>query len=255
MSEPAVLAEGLRKRFGETQALDGVDLSVRTGQGARPSRAQRCRQDDGRAHLHDADQARCRACLHRRHRRGCRTDAGQGAHRPHRPVRGRRRAPHRRREPRARRAPVPHARRGVPRAWARAARAVRSRRRRRPSRQGLLRWHAAAPRHRHEPDRPAVGPVPRRTDDRARPAQPPGRLGVDRGARRRRHHHPADDPVPRRGRPPGRRDRRHRPRPGDRRGDERRAQAAGRRRPSRRHGARRRRRRPRRRDACRPGLR
>ena len=28
MSEPAVLAEGLRKRFGETQALDGVDLSV-----------------------------------------------------------------------------------------------------------------------------------------------------------------------------------------------------------------------------------
>ena len=28
MSEPAVLAEGLTKRFGETQALDGVDLVV-----------------------------------------------------------------------------------------------------------------------------------------------------------------------------------------------------------------------------------
>ena len=55
------------------------------------------------------------------------------------------------------------ARRGV-------ARAVRPGRRRRPGRQDLLGWHAAAARHRDEPDRPAVGAVPRRADDRARPA-------------------------------------------------------------------------------------
>ena len=48
--------------------------------------------------------------------------------------------------------------------------------------------------------RPA-GPVPRRADHRARPAQPPAAVGDDRGARRRGHDRAADHAVPRRGRP------------------------------------------------------
>ena len=214
MSEPAVLAEGLRKRFGETQALDGVDLSVRTGQGARPARPERCRQDDGSAHPHDAASgptpggrsSTASTCVAEPMRAKARIGlTGQYAAVDER-LTGAENLEHV-----GRLYHMPG--RGGPRARARAARAVRPRRRRRPRRQGLLGWHAASPRHRHEPHRPAVGPVPRRADDRARPAQPPGRVGADRGARRRRHHDAADDAVPRRGRPAGRRDRRHRPRP------------------------------------------
>ena len=78
-SVPAVVAEGLCKRFGDTVALDGLDLRRRAGQGRRPARTQRRRQDDRRARLHDADQARRRPGVHRRHRRARRADAGQGA--------------------------------------------------------------------------------------------------------------------------------------------------------------------------------
>ena len=83
-----------------------------------------------------------------------------------------------------------------------------------------------APRPRCGARRPAAGAVPRRADDRARSPQPHRALGGDRGARLRRDDRPADDAVPRRGRPAGRPHRRDRPGPRHRRGHARRAQGA-----------------------------
>ena len=57
----AIEAEGLRKRFGDTQALDGVDLAARRGTRARRARSQRRRQDDRRAHPRHAARAPTRA--------------------------------------------------------------------------------------------------------------------------------------------------------------------------------------------------
>ena len=120
--------------------------------------------------------------------------------------------------------------RDVPRARRRAARALRPHRRRQAAGQDLLRRHAPAARPRRRARRPPAGAVPRRADDRPGPAQPARHVGDDRGARGRRHDRAADDPVPRRGRPAGRPDRRDRPRQRDRRGHLRRAQGPGRRR-------------------------
>ena len=69
-----------------------------------------------------------------------------------------------------------------------------------------------------------------RTYSGGRPAQPPRPLEDDRRPRRRRHHGPAHHPVPRRGRRPRRPHLRDRPRPRHRRGQLRRAQGPGRRR-------------------------
>ena len=80
--------------------------------------------------------------------------------------------------------------------------------------------------------RPPVA-LPRRADDGPRPPQPHRAVGGDRGARRRGDDGAPDDPVPRRGRPARRPDRRDRPRARDRRGHLRRAEGAGRRRPAR----------------------
>ena len=54
-------AEGLRKRFGTTQALDGVDLAARERHGARRARPQRRRQDHRGAHPGHAAARRRRA--------------------------------------------------------------------------------------------------------------------------------------------------------------------------------------------------
>ena len=62
----------------------------------------------------------------------------------------------------------------------RAAGAVRAHRRGQPAGEDLLRRHAPPARHRRLADRPAAGAVPRRADDRARPAQPAGHVGVHR---------------------------------------------------------------------------
>ena len=72
--------------------------------------------------------------------------------------------------------------------------------------------------------------VPRRADDRARPALAQPGLGHHPRAGRRGDHDPALHAVPRRGRPARRGDRRDRPRQGDRRGHARPAQGLGRRR-------------------------
>ena len=110
----AVFAEGLTKRFGDTEALAGVDLHVERAKvlgllgpnGAGKTTAVRIlttllKPDSGRALIDGIDVVR-------------RAAAGPGPHRPHRPVRRRRRAAHRRREPRARRPPVPHVERRRP---------------------------------------------------------------------------------------------------------------------------------------------
>ena len=99
----------------------------------------------------------------------------------------------------------------------RAAGAVRPRRRRRQGRQAVQRRHAPAARPGGEHDPGPAGAVPRRADDRARPARP--QRGVGRGPRAGggRHDGAADHAVPGGGRPARRPDHGHRPRPGRRR--------------------------------------
>ncbi len=60
-TDSMIHAEGLRKHYGSTVALAGVDLEVPAGAHPRDARAERCRQDDGRAHPDDPDPARRRA--------------------------------------------------------------------------------------------------------------------------------------------------------------------------------------------------
>ena len=109
----------------------------------------------------------------------------------------------------------------------RAARGLRSVRRRRPTGAGVLGWHASPSRHRVE-HRGHAGPaLPRRADHRARSAQSQPGVGHRASDGRRGHHRAAHHAVPRRGRPARRPDRHHRPRQGDRRGHQRRAQGAG----------------------------
>ena len=130
------------------------------------------------------------------------------------------------REPRDGRPPLRHEPPGRHRARRRAARALRPHRRRRARGEDLLRRHAPPARPRGRAGRQAARAVPRRADDGPGPAQPRRAVGDDRGPRRRRHHGPADDAVPRRGRAARRPHRGHRPRPRDRRRHRRRAQGA-----------------------------
>ena len=128
-------------------------------------------------------------------------------------------------------------------ARARAARALRAHRRRRPPREDLQRRHAAPAGPRGGARRRAAGAVPRRADHRPRPALADRPVGDDREPRRRRHDGAAHDPVPRGGRPAGGPDRGRRPRARDRRGHRGRAQGPRRRPAARGHGSRTRRRR------------
>ena len=211
--ELAISVRGLRKSFGDVVALDGVDLGVPPGtvlgllgpNGAGKTTAVRVlatllKPDAGEAQR-------------RRPRRRARGGRRARADRPGRPVRRDRREPHRPGEPRHGRPPVRHGPRGGDRPRARAAGALRADRGGRPPGEDLLGRHAPAPGPRRGARRQAAGPVPRRADDGPGSAQPPGAVEDDRGARRRGHDGPADDAVPRRGRPPRRLDRGHRPRP------------------------------------------
>ena len=164
---------------------------------------------------------------HRPRRRARRREGRRRAareDRPRRPVRGGRREPDRLREPRDGRPPLPPPAQGGAHARERAARALRPHRGRQAPGEDLLRRHAPPARPRGRARVPPAGAVPRRADDRARPAQPAGDVGDDRGAHRGRHDRAAHDAVPRRGRPPRRPDRRDRPRQRDRRGHVGRAQ-------------------------------
>ena len=92
--------------------------------------------------------------------------------------------------------------------------------------QDVLGRHAAQARPRRQPRRRAEAAPARRTDDRARPAQPHRAVGHDPRPRAHRHRRAPDDAVPRRGRPARAADRDHRPRPRDRRRYARRAEVA-----------------------------
>ena len=118
VTAPAIETEGLVKTFGDTRAVDGVDLAVRARHGLRRPRPERRRQDDDDPHARHAAAAR------RRHRAGARPRRRRRGRRrarprqPHRPARLGRRGPDRPREPRPAR---PAARlRAAPRAKARA---------------------------------------------------------------------------------------------------------------------------------------
>ena len=218
MTHPSTMVEAkaLSKRYGETQALDDVDLEVATGSilgvlgpnGAGKTTALRIlttlsTPDSGRAWVAGHDVVAEAAAVRRKI-----GVTGQDATldelltgRQNLMMIGElsrlsRSAARRRTE--------------------RAARAVRAHRRRRPHGQGLLRRHAPAPRPRRQPRDAPAGALPRRADHGARPHQPAAHVGRDPRARRRRRHGPPHDPVPRRGGLPGRRHRRHRPRPGHR---------------------------------------
>ena len=233
--EAAIEVQGLRKRFGDVQALCGIDLSAPPGTVLGPARPERRRQDHRRAHPHHAAAARRGTARVAGSRRGARTPprCARRSASPASTPRSTRTSPASRTSRWSGR--LYHLGRGPARERARrAARAVRAHRGRRPAREDLLRRHAPAPR----PGRRAGGPA-RRCSSSTSP--PPGLdprsrlqlLGDDRGARGGRHHRAAHHPVPRRGRPARRPDRRDRPRPGDRRGHLRRAQGPRRRRAAR----------------------
>ena len=101
---------------------------------------------------------------------------------------------------------------------------------RKPARH-LLGRHAAPARPRDDPGRRPAHHLPRRADHRPRPAQPPHDVADHPRARGRRRHDLPHHPVPGRGRPARRPDRRARPRAAGRRGHPRRAQAPRPRRP------------------------
>ena len=213
----AIETEGLvkvyRSRGSEVRALDGVDLEVQEGtvlgllgpNGAGKTTTVRIlatllRADAGRATVAGFDVV-------------ARRPGRPQGDRPLRPVRGRRREPHRSREPLDVRPPLPALERRRPSPGRRAAGSVRPRGRRRAGREDLLGRHAPPARPRGCARRAPAAPLPRRADHRARPAWPARDVGRDPRSGARGHHPAPDDAVPRGGRRARRRDRRRRPRP------------------------------------------
>ena len=108
----------------------------------------------------------------------------------------------------------------------RPAATVRADRRGRAEGGDVLGRDAPPPGHRDEPDREPAGDLPRRADDRARPAGAPRGVAGGQGARRRRDDGAAHDAVSGRGRTARRPDRDPPPRPDHRQRHAGRAQAA-----------------------------
>ena len=192
-------AEGLTKRFGATQALDGVDLAAAEGtvlgvlgpNGAGKTTAVRIlatllRPDSGRATVAGYDVVKDASKVRRvvgltgqyasvdEDLTGTQNLVmiGQLLEPEHQ---------------------------GRPRPVRRTARMVRPVRGRRPGGQDLLRRDAAPPRPRGQPGRPPAGHLPGRADHRSRPGQARGHVGRGAPAGHRRLHRPADHPVPGRG--------------------------------------------------------
>ena len=197
--EPAVVVDGLVKRYGARTVLDGVSLDDRGRRARRAARAERRRQDDdGRDH---------RGLPARRRRARPRPRHGPGDGRAGSPGAGRADAPgrrHRPARPAARDAPPV---RPLPRRPARRRRAARPRRaarRRADALPAAVRRRAAAARARARARRAARGRRPRRADGR----DGPGGAGRDPGDRRRParrgRRDPADEPRPHRRRAAGR---------------------------------------------------
>ena len=231
-SGPAIETAGLVKVFGETRAVDGVDLAVPAGTVygvLGPNGAGKTTTVRMLATLLRPDGGEARVLRPRRRARGRR---GARPGQPHRPVRVRRRGPHRHARTWCCSARLlGHSQPRRPRAGRRAAGGLRLDRGGRHARSSTTRAACAAASTSRasilDHPRPAV---PRRADHRPRPAQPQPGVGHRAGARRPGHDGAADHAVPRRGRPARRPHRRHRPRQGDRRGHQGRAEGVGRRR-------------------------
>ena len=188
MADTMIEAEGLIKRYGETQALAGVEF-LRAGRDrAGAARPERRRQDHGGADPDHAGAARRGPGPGGGHRRRGAPGRGAPPHRRGRPGRHAWTAADRPAEPRAGRRAVRH---GPGRARARAAELlepVRADRRRRPGGQGLLGRHAAPAGPGGQPDDAAARAVPRRADHGPGPDEPPAGVGGHPGPARRRRH-------------------------------------------------------------------
>ena len=210
MTELAIEAEGLVKDFGDTRAVDGIDLAVRRGavygvlgpNGAGKTTTIRMlatllHPDAGTARVLGHDIVREAAAV-----RGRMSLTGQFASvdeelngRENLQLLGRLLGLGKRADGAGRR----------------AARRLRPHRRRRQARARLLGRHAAAARHRGRHRRHARPALPRRADDRPRPAEPQPGVGHRARPRVRGGDRAADDAVPRRGRPARRAAGDHRP--------------------------------------------
>ena len=225
----AIQAEGLVKHFGDTKALDGVDLEVPFGQvvgvlgpnGAGKTTAVRIlatlmKPDAGRATVGGfdvvTDPVRVRSLIGLTGQYASVDEDLNGIE--NLMLIGRLLRP----------APRPGQDAGR-----RADRPVRADRRGQAPDPDVLGRHAAPDRPGRQPRRRPRGALPRRADHRARPARPQRGLGGRPRPRRRGRDGAADHAVPRRGRPAGRQDHRVRPRPRRRRRPGRRAEAPGRR--------------------------
>ena len=186
MGKLAIETRGLVKIFGETRAVDGVDLAVppapstacsaRTAP-ARPPRSAcspRCCAptaarpgSSATTSSREADAVRGRVSLTGQFASVDEDLTGHG-------------------EPGAARPPARLSRRRRRRARGRAARRVRPGRGGRPAGEEVLGRHAPAHRHRRQHRRHARAAVPRRADHRPRPAQPQPGVGHRPGAGRRR---------------------------------------------------------------------
>ena len=172
MTDLAIEARGLVKRFGDNVALDGVDLEVPQGSDLRAARPERSGQDHDGAGPHHAAATRRRSGLRRRRRRH-----GRPARCPARiGLTGQYAAVEERLTGReniefvGRLFHLPDDRgqgRGPPSCSTGSISSTPA-----TGSSRLLRRDAPPARHRHEPDRPAVGAVPRRTHDRSRPPEP-----------------------------------------------------------------------------------
>ena len=177
------------------------------------------RQDDDDPHAGDVDPS---GCGHGpgpwiRHRQRGRRRSGR--RQPHRPARIRGRGSHGAREPDPARPPAGAQAPVGQGPCRRAARCLWAVRGRGAARQELLGRDATQARHRREHRGHPAADVPRRADERPRPALAQPGLGHHPGAGRGGDDDPALHSVPGGGRPACRPDRRHRPRQGDRRGD------------------------------------
>ena len=185
----AIRADGLAKRYGEIAAVDGLDLEIPSGRVLRPAGAERLRQDDHHPHAGDADPADRRNGDGRRLRRRARAGracAGRSAScsRSRRSIARSRVAENLRFAGLLHDLP-PHV---IEERQRRAARSLRPRGPARAARRDAVGRHAPRARHRARRPPPAPRAVPRRADDRTRPAEPPPHLALHRAAARPHRH-------------------------------------------------------------------
>ena len=187
----AIVAEGLVKRYKNVTALAGIDLRVPEGSVLAllgPNGAGKTTAVKILTTLIAADEGRPRSPESTWPRPARRTSPDRGL----RPVRRRRRVPHRLREPRDGRPALPPRAPRERRAGAGAAGAASSSTTRPTGRRRPTPAACAPARPGRRPGRPSARALPRRADHGPRPAQPHRHVAHPPGAGLRRHHPPAD---------------------------------------------------------------